>query len=44
MNIELLAYMCDVDPECVAFNSSGELFRKGEMIVDPESRLYQKRR
>ena len=34
----------DADPECVAFNSSGELFRKGEMIVDPESRLYQKRR
>ena len=43
INVELLAFMCDADPECIAFNSNGELFRQGKVIVDPEMVLYQKR-
>lgn len=35
--------MCKSDPDCVAFNSKGELFHKADTVEDPEIMLYMKR-
>ena len=40
--IELIAFLCTADPECVAFNSEGELFHRGSTEIDPEIQLYLK--
>lgn len=34
--------MCEADPDCYGYDGKGMLYRKGDLIDDPEATLYIK--